>query len=483
MPATPSVPTSLTPTGTLTNAKPTLTAAVSDPDGGNVYGYFQVATDAGFTNIVFQGQGSTVTSGASSSIVATGLQSSTLYYYRAYASDGTLSSAYSSASTFTTSAGVTSTFTNTGGMQTYVVPAGVTSLDVDIAGSQGGAGGLGGRVVGKLAVTPGETINVYVANTGGLYGWSIGGYDGYSYGGNSSALQRASNSTLLALAGGGGMSGVNGYTGTGAAATGGQGGAGGDTTGGAGQTGLGSSGGGGGGGGGTPSAGGAGGTGGYSPGAAGSGPATTSGSTNGGAGGAAYNWGGAYPQGGRGGGGYYGGGGGAGGTSTADFGGGGGGGGGGSSYAAGLTAVTHTAGYKTGDGVISLSYPNYTTTANTAPNAPTLTTPAAAAVVPAGPVTIAWTFSDPDAGASQGGYALRFIDPTGATVYWNAATGALQSAAVVNPSASGSVILPAGILYGGPWQYSVSNTDQFGSQGAFAANRAFTVAGGFSMMI
>lgn len=60
-------------------------------------------------------------------------------------------------------------FYYTGAVQTYTVPALVFTLTVDMAGASGGRSigttvgphdpGLGGRVEGTLAVTPGDVIN------------------------------------------------------------------------------------------------------------------------------------------------------------------------------------------------------------------------------------------------------------------------------------------------------------------------------------
>src|SRR5262245_34249485 len=75
------------------------------------------------------------------------------------------------------------TFEFTGTAQTFLVPAGVTALEFDVSGAQGGGeyGGLGARVRGTLAVTPGELLAFLVggigltgsAGTGG--GWNGGG--------------------------------------------------------------------------------------------------------------------------------------------------------------------------------------------------------------------------------------------------------------------------------------------------------------------
>ena len=74
----------------------------------------------------------------------------------------------------------TVTFGFTGGVQTWVVPAGVTSIDVVAKGAKGGdgintnnvagigygVGGKGGKVSATLAVTPGATLYIYVGEAG-----------------------------------------------------------------------------------------------------------------------------------------------------------------------------------------------------------------------------------------------------------------------------------------------------------------------------
>lgn len=89
-----------------------------------------------------------------------------------------------------TSAQTSTTFSYTGSMQTFTVPACVTSITVDAMGSKGGdciynqpgtkpddLGGLGGRVVAVYPVTPGQVLNIFVGglpyNGGGTGGGSI----------------------------------------------------------------------------------------------------------------------------------------------------------------------------------------------------------------------------------------------------------------------------------------------------------------------
>ncbi len=71
-------------------------------------------------------------------------------------------------------------FDYTGGMQTWVVPAGITSITIDAYGAAGATalnsvnfcggspdrGGLGGYAKGTLTVTPGETLNIFVGGAG-----------------------------------------------------------------------------------------------------------------------------------------------------------------------------------------------------------------------------------------------------------------------------------------------------------------------------
>ena len=129
-------------------------------------------------------------------------------------------------------------FSYTGGIQTYIVPTGVTSLTFTAYGAAGGAaispnitsslvGGLGGGVTGVLSVTPGEVLYITV---GGAGGFATGGYNGgglgYSAssssgaggGGGASSIATSTGllrtlssnpSSVLVVAGGGGGAGFN----------------------------------------------------------------------------------------------------------------------------------------------------------------------------------------------------------------------------------------------------------------------------------
>ena len=221
-------------------------------------------------------------------------------------------------------------FDYTGGEQQWIVPAGVTSIHVDVRGAQGAgpSENNGARVQTTLVVTPGEALHVFVGGTDGYNGGGISFYlDSFHNGGGGSDIRQAGTGLgdRVVVAGGGGGWGYGGNYG----GTNGHGGAGGYD----GASGYGCGGCDLGGGGGTQSAGGVGGAAYYGG---------SSGSL--GVGGNAVD----YYGGGGGGGGYYGGGGGGGGN-------GGGGGGGGSSNSRG-TSTTYTDGYQSGNGQIIITY-------------------------------------------------------------------------------------------------------------------------------
>lgn len=127
----------------------------------------------------------------------------------------------------------TTAFSFTGAFETWVVPTGITTITVDAYGAAGGtgndvaqAGGLGARVVCDVAVTPGETLRVYVggvgtksqlsANAGGGFngggtGTGSGGFHGGGGGGGGSDIRRSpfGLADRLASAGGGGGGGFH----------------------------------------------------------------------------------------------------------------------------------------------------------------------------------------------------------------------------------------------------------------------------------
>ncbi|TND07845.1 MAG: Hyalin [Bacteroidetes bacterium] len=99
----------------------------------------------------------------------------------------------------------TQTFVFTGSLQTFTVPAGVTSLNMTASGAQGGSvttncaatGGLGARMQGDFAVTPGEVLSIMVGEQGLTNGSDAGG-------GGGTFIVRTGNIALLVAGGGGG---------------------------------------------------------------------------------------------------------------------------------------------------------------------------------------------------------------------------------------------------------------------------------------
>ncbi|MFC6226061.1 tail fiber domain-containing protein [Hymenobacter artigasi] len=241
----------------------------------------------------------------------------------------------------------TTTFSFTGGTQTYTVPAGVTSIQVQADGASGsnllGTPGVGARVLATLAVMPGEVLTVEVGGAGGLGGNpGVPGYNGGGFagagpaGGGATDLRRATSAGItgdyltsrnaLLVAGGGGGGGTSSSTSGGA--------------------------------GGTPSPGGTGATGGSNTvggtGATQAGPGMGGGLNSYAGYNGSNNTGGGGSQAGGGGGGYYGGGG--GGANAAPGPGGGAGGGGGSSFvvASGSSGVSYTAAPR-GNGLLTIT--------------------------------------------------------------------------------------------------------------------------------
>jgi hypothetical protein len=232
-------------------------------------------------------------------------------------------------------------FNYTQSVQTWTVPAGVTSIKVDVLGAEGNsgayAGGKGGRVQATMNVAPGQVLQLYV---GGRDAWNGGGRGGFTNiaGGDASDIRLGGTSLdkRIIVAGGGGGSAPSGSNACGSVSPLTAGGAGGGLNGGDGKSCSGS----------FSSDCGRGGSqqAGGSPGSSYS-VAGTAGSL--GVGGVSGHSGG--NAGGNGGGGYYGGGGAT--FYSAN-------GGGGSSYTEPnlVQNVIHTQGYATGNGSISISY-------------------------------------------------------------------------------------------------------------------------------
>ncbi len=97
------------------------------------------------------------------------------------------------------------TFSYNGAIQTYTVPAGVTSINITAAGAQGGGlingGGLGASMSGAFTVTPGEILYIVVGQKGQL---QLGGQTQNSSGGGGGTFVYRNAANLLIAAGGGG---------------------------------------------------------------------------------------------------------------------------------------------------------------------------------------------------------------------------------------------------------------------------------------
>jgi hypothetical protein len=374
----------------------------------------------------------------------------------------------------------TTTFNSlvTGASQTYTVPAHLIggTVGVDAIGGLGGnsSGGSwfanGGRpaeVIATLPTTPSATLTVYVAQqlNDHTYGYHLGGAGPTDYYYHSGSIVAYPNP---AGAGGGSSAVLSG--GTVLVEAGGGGGAGGFSPGNGALN--------------TPSSG-NGGNAGTSPAAGSSGNDSTAGTTaaggaaatisgNGSAGGAATSSAQGGASGGGGGGGTLSG---QGGTVMANLFGdnvSGGGGGAGSSFTAatatGVTVLTN---------VVAVN-PSVTFTARVAdaPNAPTLTGPANAAVIDTNAVgvTFTWTYNPGTDSGSQNAYALAIQQDSGAYQYWNAGTSSLGGSIVWNTSSSGSVVIPAAKLADGhTYNWKVATQESFYSlQGPFSSPDSIT---------
>ena len=133
---------------------------------------------------------------------------------------------------------ITQTYLYTGSLQSFTVPAGVTSVTVNAIGAAGGYfnAGLGAQIEGSFAVNPGDVLDIISAGQGGYNGDAGGG------GGGSFVWNTNGNILMVAAGGGGGgnicsWSGSNAsvdsvpvtgaWAGSGTGGTGGNGGAGG----------------------------------------------------------------------------------------------------------------------------------------------------------------------------------------------------------------------------------------------------------------
>jgi len=99
-------------------------------------------------------------------------------------------------------------FNYTGSSQSFIVPAGVTTMTIEAIGAQGGnttagnggTGGLGASMKGTFSVTPGSTLTIGVGGQPSVHGTSGGG-------GGSSGVKNGT--TVLIVGGGGGGGGYS----------------------------------------------------------------------------------------------------------------------------------------------------------------------------------------------------------------------------------------------------------------------------------
>ncbi|MBK8145988.1 MAG: T9SS type A sorting domain-containing protein [Bacteroidetes bacterium] len=100
--------------------------------------------------------------------------------------------------------GGSQTFNYTGSVQNFTVPVGITSINIDARGAQGGTfgnaiGGLGAKMVGDVSVLPGQVLSVWVGQQG-VPSQNAGG------GGGGSGVTNGATPLVIAGGGGGGCS-------------------------------------------------------------------------------------------------------------------------------------------------------------------------------------------------------------------------------------------------------------------------------------
>jgi len=110
--------------------------------------------------------------------------------------------------------GGSATFSFTGSIVTWTVPANVCNVTFDVRGAQGGmgnagGGGLGARIVGEFAVTPGDVYQILVGRQG-FNNPSSGGHSGNSTGGGGGSFVALNGQPVIVAGGGGGGGAVSG---------------------------------------------------------------------------------------------------------------------------------------------------------------------------------------------------------------------------------------------------------------------------------
>lgn len=110
---------------------------------------------------------------------------------------------------------VTQQFGFTGAVQSWVVPAGVSTVTATVRGAKGGGanGGNGAIITGPIPVTAGETLQINCGGRNGFNGGGTGGNGGGNFGGGASDIRRGGTALanrVIIAAGGGGMSAASG---------------------------------------------------------------------------------------------------------------------------------------------------------------------------------------------------------------------------------------------------------------------------------
>ena len=104
------------------------------------------------------------------------------------------------------------TFDYSGSIVNFTVPVGITTLQIEARGAQGGSGGInsggqGARIKGDITVTPGQVLKILVGQLGGSQGFFNG--TGVGGGGGGTFVTDNSNNPLIIAGGGSGGGGFN----------------------------------------------------------------------------------------------------------------------------------------------------------------------------------------------------------------------------------------------------------------------------------
>jgi hypothetical protein len=167
-----------------------------------------IATDETFSTFVGDYNNKKI---AETSREITGLTSNIIYYCRIRSATNLVSSTNSIVLSITTLFNIVpfiQQFNYTGGMQTWAVPQGVTSIQIEACGAEGGTasdntsfGGYGAVISGIFTVTPGMECSIVVGGMG-LNGSGVASSRGG--GGGGGTFVYSGNNLFIAAGGGGG---------------------------------------------------------------------------------------------------------------------------------------------------------------------------------------------------------------------------------------------------------------------------------------